>query len=316
MQNIILTRRRLLKGLTAGSMLLSLPSLSEALPPCLGSGKQIINWSSGMKPLYCAAYIDPTNPSMQGQDQYIAKFPIAVVPQDTLPPYLVWKNGLKTLNPDLKLLAYMGASEESMVSGPGFDLIHQLAPNSWLTVNGKPVTVPVGGTPGFTVGRVYDPRDPVWQNAFILACAAVLNSYPYSGIFLDQCYIYGKPPMTSTDINSMQVALNATLLKLRASFPNKIIIANSSITWDGVNGEMNEGRPADLPAEAAAYPGHASPRMELFYYSMTSPTDTVNAVQMFNLALQNKAFFGTSYSAQVINWYPFFDDILQGYTIV
>ena len=269
-----------------------------------------------MKPLYCLAYINPGVESHKDQEKYVAKYPIALVPQDERSYYRKWKDDVKTLNPDLKFLAYQMVIEETTVPGPGHEHMRRFAQNAW-------ATYPGGFTPTITFStsvtkkrkRIYDPRSEVWQDSFINACEKTLESYPYEGLFLDQCTVYAKAALLPQARAEMMIGLEQTLIRLRERFPDKLILGNSSYNLTGLNGEMNEGRENDLAKEMAYYQGHADPRIELFHYYMQGQDDITTAKEKFKIALANKAFFGTGVNAQTIRWYDFFDEILNEYDI-
>ena len=318
MNNKLLARRDFIKQVATGAFLISMPNIVNAdNSNIIQPASKIIDWSSGMKPLYCLAYINPGVESHKGQEASVAKFPIAMVPQDDRSYYRQWKDDVKAINPDLKFLAYQMVIEETTVPGPGHEYIRRHAKNAW-------ATYPGGFTPTVTFStsvtkkrkRIFDPRSEVWQDAFIKACEITLESYPYEGLFLDQCTVYTKAALLPQVRMEMMIGLEQTLIRLREKFPTKLIVGNTRYSLSGLNGEMNEGREQDLAEEMAYYEYHVEPRIELFHYYMKNHDDTETATEKFKLALANKAFFGTGINAQTIRWYDFIDEVLSEYTVI
>lgn len=318
------TRRRFIKQLAAGSMMLSLPELvnsatSPATPllqTAQSTNKKLIYWSMGMKPVFCTAYIDPGVKSHQNQEAYVAKYPMALVSQDNRDVCYAWNDSVKKLNPAIKLLAYQAVAEETGKNVPGVGnaiLRETLGDSAWLRTDmGQYATYTWDG---ITL-RIYDYRNPKWQKAFLDACTGILKGYPFAGLFLDQTYVWSGLGLSQAVRAELYSAIRDTIVKLRLLHPDKLIIANSDQTWNGLNGEMNETRYNDLEQETKLYKGHSKPRIELFQYLMKDQNDTVRAAEMFRLALKNRAFFGVGVNYQTIRWYPFLDTILSEYTIV
>lgn len=268
------------------------------------SGQYVPDWSNGMVPLYCLAYIEPLPDLSNGQMREIAKFPIAVVPQDGRDYYRTWKEDIRRRNPRIKILAYQMVVEETDVPGPGHDVLMQAAGN-WVTYAGITPTSP------YKSHRFFDPRTAAWQRQFVAACDATLSHYAYDGLFLDQCFGVTTPiPGLKSE---MEAAIQSALLEVRRRYPNKILIANSASNWQGVNGEMNEGRPVDLAKESADFGGHVGPRIELFHHYLVD-NDYTTAEAMMRKALECRCFFGCAPNSQVVRWYPFFDRVLAEQT--
>ena len=107
----------------------------------------------------------------------------------------------------------------------------------------------------------------------------------------------------------MEAAIQSVLSKVRLKYPNKILIANSSKTWNDVNGEMNEGRLEDLENESNRTTVHSEPRIELFYHYLVEGEEE-QAKEMFRAALWYNCFFGSSPNAQEVVYYQWFEDVL------
>jgi hypothetical protein len=305
-------RRTFLQG--AGAVLAS--SLSPSVLSATSSNKSIIDWSNGIKPVYCLAYIDPANKLHRGQELEISKYPIAVIPQDNRVQFGQFRTKLKRLNKNQKILAYQLTLDENEIPGPGHDLIRKLK-NSWLTLpGGIKASINVKSAGVYKDFRIYDPRDLVFRQKFIEACKLLVNKNGFDGIFLDNCTIYGMYSNIPILGNELMNALQSLIDEVRIALPNTILIGNSRYNWNGLNGEMNEGRPSELPKEVAGFSGHASPQINMYHYYMKNSNDLINAEQNFRWALENQCFFGTGINNQTIKYYNFFDKILSEYQIL
>ena len=277
-------------------------------------GKTIIDWSYGMRPIFCIAYIDPGIKSQRGQELSVAKYPLALVPQDDRPHFRAWREKVRQYNPDIKLLAYQMVIEEPTVPGPGHDVYRNLE-HVWVEYPGGFVPTVTYRTNVGARKRIFDPRNEKWREGFLKACNAVMESDDYDGLFLDQCTIYQKAALTEHVRDQMFVSLNNVLNDLRAQMPSKILIGNSRYSFPSLNGEMNESRPKELKKETRILAGREPRRLELFHYYMKNYQDTESAKKLFRLALENKAFFGVNVNAQTVKTYEFIDEILDEYII-
>jgi len=303
-------RRDLLKNALALSAASILPNSSRALDlgPII-SGMLPTAWSNDMPPLYVTAYIDPTIQSQKGQEGLVAKFPLALVPQESSFAFRQWRDKVKNLNPAIKLLAYQNVNGENIIPGPGHDILRK--------VNKQDVWVSYGGVSptAFSGRRLYDPRKEVWENAFLDACEATYHSYPYSGLFLDNCTVFNiAAPLPSTRI-AMVDSLRKVLVKLRQRLPDAIIIGNGIDHFPALNGAMNEGRPRDLPSEAAIR-DYQPPIVNLFQCIMDMRNPNEGAIKAgLEIAIRNKSFFGLAHidDYQHIYWSALFDDVIAAY---
>lgn len=258
-------------------------------------------------PLFCTAYIDPTITTQKGQEAIVAKYPLVLVPQDTRPPHIAWKDRVKQLNPSIVTLAYQIVINETIVPGPGHDKQRALAnANPWC-VN------PDGSIPTAEYGnrqlRVFDPRKNEWQDNFLEACRITLNSYPYDGLFLDQCTIYGIAHPFEGVRAEMRQALQDTLVLVRKEFPSHILIGNSRFHWNGLNGEMNEGRLNNLE-ELDPFPGHVEPRIQLYQSLLRHSYDIGVMKKEMAKAHARGAFYGAAVNFQHALWFDEFDDVI------
>lgn len=305
----------------ASAMIGGAPNKPATLDPfILGSSssvtKQSIDWSHGHKPLFCVAYIDPGIDSQKGQEAEVAKYPIALVPQDNRLRFRRWRDRVRRLNPDIKLLAYQMVIEETGVPGPGHDVMRALK-NSWVRYKGGIVpTVTFRTNVSNKRKRIFDPRHEPWQQALVQACQITLLSDDYDGLFLDQCTVYDKAALDPRVKREMLAALGTTLDTLRNSLPNTLIIGNSHYSWPALNGEMNENRPKQAAKEFLIDERRRLPRVELFHKYYRNGDAVGELERYFKIALENKAFFGCALNAQTTRWLPMFDRVLANYEIV
>ena len=307
---------------TAGAVFSALPSLAWSMS---GAGSYshlfksdtnegVIDWSYGMKPLFCLAYIDPGIESQKGQEKAVANFPVALVPQDDRDRFKRWRDKVRKYNPDIKLLGYQMVIEETGVPGPGHRRLAKVD-NAWVEwAGGYQPTVTYRTNVSGKRKRIYDPRSEYWQTGFVESCKVLTESGEFDGLFLDQCTVYlAASPLPGVRAD-MRSALNSTLIKLRAELPDSLIIGNSSYSWPALNGEMNEGRPKKIGKEFQLDMQRKVPRMELFQYYSKGNMRAV--AENFRLALKHRAFFGGSVNAQTVQWLDVFDEILSEYQIV
>ena len=304
-----LSRRSFLQCSLAGLASLALgtgglvPASSHALSPPTD-----VRVGSRIPPLFCIAYVDPEIVSQADQEATIARYPLAIVPQSIRPAQMRWRDQIRQLNPKQIMLGYQIVIEETMVPGPGHDQIRR-AQDSWCVYPG-------GHRPTVDVGtsrrnlRLFDPRKPEWQDAFLKACRATLESYPYDGLFLDQCSVFEKAHPFPHVKAEMRQALQLTLLRLRQEYPDTLLIGNSSYNWQGLNGELNEGRLKSLTEELAAFDGHAKPNMELYHSLLRHPDDIETVRREMALAHLRGAFYSASVTYQHILWFDVFDEVI------
>lgn len=280
------------------------------------TGSNIIDWSGGFPPLFCIAYINPGIKSHQGQESTVAKYPIALVPQDDRYYFHDWKNRVKDINPDMKFLAYQMVIEETTVPGPGHDIMRSLSDNVWVrNSDGTYPKVTFRTSVRKRDYRIYDPRSKEWQDGFVDACESVLDSYNYSGLFLDQCSVYMKATFNPIVRLEMFRGIQYAIDELRNRRPEAIIIANSKYDWYGLNGEMNEGRFSNLKSEISNKV-HVDPEMNMFHYYYKDSLDFEQAKRYLRYCLENKVFFGMSINNQKVEWFDCFDEMLKEYFLV
>lgn len=260
--------------------------------------------------LYCTAYITPNAPTQGGQEQMVARYPLALVPQTNTTLFRDWRNRVRSYNNDIIFLGYQMVFEEVPTQpGPGNDVLRQSG-DIWLRLPNGRYSFIKSGTRTL---RLADTRKPKWQSAFLNACRAVLNSYPYDGLYLDNCTIYTKAhpsPLVRSELSS---ALQSTLLRLRTEFPDKIIVGNASDDWKGLNGENNEGRPRDATRELAPKVGQTPPWCNMYQSLLKSPTDTVTLNAEMTLAHSMGAFYSAAVDYQHVLWFPQFDNYLRSF---
>ncbi len=254
-------------------------------------------------PLFCVAYIDPNVPGQGGQEALVARYPLALVPQDMNASFWQWRDRVKGRNPNIVMLGYQMTIEETTVPGPGHAVLKQISDAWCVYPNGF---VPTVGSRGL---RIFDPRKPEWQQNFLKACQTTLESYPYDGLFLDQCTVFGIANPLESVRAEMRQALQDALLALRNAFPTKVFIGNSSFQWRGLNGEMNESRLADL-GSASSFTGHVDPVMPLYVSRLRHAFDVGVMKKEMAKARAHGALYGASVDYQHVLWFDEFDEVL------
>lgn len=117
-----MNRRELICGVSASLIATSCP-----LPAAQDQLASVVRRASvkfaGRKlaPLYAVAYVNPLLPDQQGQETTVAKYPMALVPQDDREPFRKWRDQVRQLNPLIVLLGYQMTSLETTSPGPGHD---------------------------------------------------------------------------------------------------------------------------------------------------------------------------------------------------
>jgi len=291
--------------------------MSLALSPTLGwsdandmgwiTESKLINKIEKIPKIFCVAYVDPKIQKQRNQEPTVAKYPLAIVPQSMHKTSVAWRNKIKSINPDIMFLAYQMVIEETTVPGPGHDEFRKLS-NVWSSYPGG--YIPSVG-PSNKKRRIFDPRLKSWQDAFINACRKTLLSYPYDGLFLDQCTIYVKAHPAPWVRKEMEIALQSTILKLRKEFPDKIIIGNSRYNWKGLNGEMTENRLKDADKEFIPFNGHVKPEMNLLMSYLRDKNDKKAFIEGFEASKKLGAFYAATVTAQEVLWFDEFDDLIQ-----
>jgi hypothetical protein len=267
------TRRAFLGSGLAALAMLQAPGSVAAATPALAKAP----------PIFCTAYVNPLKPDQAGQEPIVARYPLALVPQDMRSAFRQWRDDIRRINPAIVLLAYQNVITESLVPGPGHDVMRRRI-STWCRYPTGYLPVMPGTTER---RRIVDPRGPEFAPALIEACRATLAAYPFQGLFLDNCTIY--------------------------RLADAIIVGNGRYDFAGLNGEMNEDRTLELPRETRPFAGHVDPRVELFLLRIESPDDRRKAATGLQLAAQVGASFGVAVDYQHVLWFDFFDQAMAGY---
>jgi hypothetical protein len=234
---------------------------------------------------------------------------MALVPQDSRIEFQRWRDKVKSINPDIRLLGYQMVCEETTVPGPGHD--------KYRTLNAPYITYPNGRVPAVGPShkrrRLFDLRKAEWRDAFLEGCLATMRSYPFDGLFLDNCTVFPKHHPVSSVRDEMRDALQHALSQLRSTLPKSILIGNARENWTGLNGEMNEGRRRDVADEVASYRGHAAPEMDLVTTILKSPEDTATVRREMTAALRRGALYGAAVNYQHVLWFDEFDEVIAAY---
>ncbi len=260
-------------------------------------------------PLFVTAFIDPAIAAQRGQEALVARYPLALVPQDNHEKSITWKDRVRKHNSRIILLGYQQVAHETTVPGPG----HRILRGAKDTY----IRYPSGRVPDIArpprKWPLFDYRKAEWQDAFLEACAAVLKSYPYAGLFLDNCTVFNAHHPDPIVREQLREALQQSLIELRRMFPDTILIGNSSRQWTGLNGEMNEGRLKALRKEGKSFSGHAQPEMDLFMTYLKSPNDNDLLRKRLKAALRNGFMFGAAVTPQKVLWFDEFDEVIDAY---
>lgn len=260
-------------------------------------------------PLFVTAYITPSEPGQAGQEALVARYPLALVPQDARREFYAWRDKVKRINPDILLLAYHMVNEETTVPGPGHERYRTLT-DPFVRYPGG--VVPTVG-PATKLRRLFDMRKPEWRAAFLQGCSDVMRSYPYDGLYLDNCTVFMAHHPSPWVRDELRDALQQTLLDLRDRHPDAIIIGNGRPNWRGLNGELVEGRSRDIEKEAASFTGHAKPEMDLVTTRLRCAADTTTLRRDMNLALRSGALYGASVTYQHVLWFDEFNEVIAAY---
>lgn len=258
-------------------------------------------------PLFCTAYIDPTIQVQAGQEAVVAKYPLILISQDVRLPFERWRNRVKELNPSIVMLGYQLVIEETTVPGPGHDIQRQLLDSWCVYPDGSFPTIYV--RPATRRFKLFDPRKEAWQSNFLEACRATINSYPYDGLFLDQCSVHGIAHPVEEVRSEMRQALQDTLTRVRKEFPSKILVGNSRYHWSGLNGELNEGR-ANSMDELDPFSGHVVPRIQMYQSLLRHSYDIAVMKKEMAKAHARGAFYGAAANYQHALWFDEFDDVI------
>ncbi len=305
--NGTLTRRNFLRCSIAGIASLAISSL--ILRPC---PVQAIQTPTGFRvsllpPLYCIAYINPDLPSQANQEAIIARYPLTLVPQDMRTTHIKWRDRIKHLNPNILMLGYQQVITETAIPGPGHEVMQRVK-DAWCVY-------PDGRTPVIKMARkfrLFDPRKVEWQEAFLEACRTTLQSYPYNGLFLDNCTVFEKANPLPAVKAEMRQALQNVLMRLRQEYPRVLLIGNSGHNWRGLNGEMNEGRLSRI-TELAPFEGHVKPAMDMYQSRLRHPNDIETVQKEMVLAHARGGLYGASVTYQRVLWFDLFDEVMAGY---
>lgn len=298
-----------ISGLVLGSLSPS-PSIAQ-LPQMLRPLTGPTESTSRLPPLFCTAYVNPEIPEQANQEAVIARYPLVIVPQSDRPAHKRWRDRIKELNPKILILGYQMVAEQTTVPGPGHDKLRDTT-DAWAVHPGGfyPTIDPGNGQRR----RLFDLRKQEWQQAFLNACRETLESYPYDGLFLDQCSVFEIThpiPSVKTD---MRQALQNTLIRLREDYPHTIFIGNSSHNWQGLNGELNEGNPSRIAAELAPFDGHVQPAMDMYVSRLRHPNDIETVKKEMILVHKQGGLYGASVTYQQVLWFDVFNKIIEQYS--
>lgn len=258
-------------------------------------------------PLYAVAFIDPGIEAQQGQEATVAKYPLALVPQDMRTLHVAWRDRIRALNPNIVLCAYQISVEGTTVPGPGHDELRKIKEISSFIRNldGSFRTINSRGL------RLYDPRAREWRERFLDACSITLASYPYQGLFLDQYSVFAAHGVVPWEREEIKEALRATARELRKRHPDALLIANSAFDWPDLNGEMNENKKHNLTRELRSNSIHSKPELNLGLVLLEDDTrEPPELRRMLGDICGHGALFSAAKVYQRVPWFPLYDEIL------
>lgn len=257
-------------------------------------------------------------PDSHGQQlEALAKFGMIVVPQQTtMGRGSAWKDAIRAVNPDAIILGYQMIAEETNAAdrGPGDIVMAALS-------GGSPDAYMRNGPEGNDTGTItvnisnglnlFDYRKRVYTDGILSALDAVMASYPYDGFFLDNCNVFvNHHPQASVRAACMD-ALKVITSKIRARFPDKVLIGNGPRKFPGLNGEMNENRPADYRSELSAYAGHSLPETPVAVQQLATPDDAgFRASYNRGKDIHPNTFWGSYVTPQSVAWFQTHDIIV------
>ena len=243
--------------------------------------------------------------------QIAAKYDLLIVNQDDGTSHKAWLDSVKAINPAVKMLAYqMVAQEPGIAPGAGNRILPDInrfaaySQDPWLiTASGDIAAIQIDG---WKNRRMYDYRKLVWQDLFKQACQAVLASYQFDGLFLDNCVSnWAKQAPANPALHD---ALKNVLLDLRRLYPDKWMIGNGSENWMGLNGEMSEGRIGQL-SELTPSAGQVVPNLNCYLMPTTTATTDAEIQAAYNQVKPYGAWFGCHRADGVLYWPSIFDTL-------
>lgn len=260
-------------------------------------------------PIFCTAYVNPLKPDQAGQEPIVARYPLALVPQDMRRAFVTWRDRVRSINPAIVLLGYQNVFTETSVPGPGHDVMRRRISKWCVYPDGY---VPV--VPGTSERRrLADPRAPEFAPALIEACRATLASYPYQGLFLDNCTVYPIAHPDPAVRAAMLDALAQCVVQVRAALPDAILIGNCRYDFAGLNGEMNEGRLLEAAQEFKPFAGHAQPQIDLMQLLIKQPTNRLAVSAGLKFASAAGVAFAAAVDYQHVLWFDLFDAAMAKY---
>lgn len=246
-----------------------------------------------------------------------AKYDLLIVKQTPLSggssytQFMQWLGMLKSMKPTIKIMSYMIVAQEPGFFAPGvgnsiimnWPAYAPYAQEPWLmTPTGDIAAI----TEDWKVRRLFDYRKNVWKDLFKQAVTTIMNSYPFDGLFFDNCTASWAKHVPNQ--SALTAALQQILLDIRHIYPDKWFIGNCVENWMGLNGEMNEGRP-NQAAELDPTNGQIVPNLNLYYMPATVNTTDAEYTAGWNVAKAHGCLFGC-YDPARPTFYPSIFDSL------
>ncbi len=202
----------------------------------------------------------------------LATYPLLILPQANDAATIAWRNSIKAINPGILMLGYqMVASDAHTVPGPG----NAIMPNYGYCRDASGAVILVNNV------ALHDYRHSYWRSAFLRACQTVMGSYPWDGLFLDNCAVWSNMSTDPGVLSVMQSSLQQALADLRTLFPQSLLTGNSAQHFGSLNGELHENY-----TDAFSEP-HVQPEINIVGQIVSSFTDPLVASTIAEAVQQN-----------------------------
>lgn len=223
--------------------------------------------------------------------------------------FMQWLGIIKGINPGIKILSYIIVAQEPGFFAPGVGNSILMNWPTYAPYGMEPwLMTPAGDIAAITedwkVRRLFDYRKTVWKDLFKQSVQAIMNTYPFDGLFFDNCTASWSKHIPNQQ--ALSDALQQTLLDIRYLYPGKWFIGNCVENWMGLNGEMNESRPSQS-SELEPVNGQIVPNLNCYYMGVTVSTPDNDIVAGRSLAESKGAWFGVYDPARAVFWPPVFD---------
>jgi hypothetical protein len=286
-------------------------------------------------PLIAVCYVDPyvAAQNWQAQVPSIAKYPVIIIGSRNLTNDIIFKNTIKAANPRIKMLGYILANERTNQNNPAKSIFAAVPTGSPYECNYIDPNTGLTVFPQLGLFRLFDWRWTGFPQVLSNGVDAVLNTYPYDGIFFDNSGVFNiaQPDtvngttvalvngQTPADIRAdMQAGYQVAMSLIRSKHPGILMITNGTPNYVDTNGGMVEGHPERQAVELPPFAGQASPGMDVALTLDTGVTPMTDSAitTAFNTARAygNNVFYAyTRTNYQLVTWPTAFDAIAAAY---